>query len=189
MTANPITEKYHPSDPIAGLPGMNRVHDENEDGPHTNYLAMLGRRVNFNSARGEHSGIAMLVIVPDDTEVGDWLVMEGDNFTAAKADGTQLGRVGVSMASVNPDYNDITKPLFGWIMIEGRMAAKMEAGVVEGDMLTLDPGFTPGQVGTGGAQALPAKAMSDVGPLIENVSVPDNIPEYPEGYGEIYLVT
>lgn len=188
MTAIPITEKYHPSDQIAGLPAMNRVHDPSADGENTQYLSVLGRRTHFNSARGNHSGLAILVKVPVDTERGDWLVMEGDNFTASKADGTQIGRTGIAMASVDPLRNDLTGDLFGWIVIEGRFAAKLMAGTADGDQLTFDPGFTPGVAGAGGAQALPAKAMSDVATAPINTASPDNIPEYEDGYGEVYLV-
>lgn len=187
MDLRNTVERYYATEQILGLPSMNRVHNESPDGPNTHYLSQLGRRVAFNAARGNHSGLAMLVKIPNDTEIGDWLVLNGDDFSAMKADASVAGIVGVAMASVDGRINDTTKDLFGWITIEGRMAAKLEPGTANGADLTLDAGFTAGRAGAGGSMALNAKAMSAVATGHHNEADPNNIPEFGQGYGEVYI--
>lgn len=186
MTANPIQEKYHASDPVLGLPAMDRVQNENPDRPHNHYLAMLGKVSSYNSARGDHSGKAMFVEFPADAVQGQWMVLNGDDFTVTQADGTAKGRVGVAMASVNPAIN-IGPRYFGWIAVEGRVTALVGAGVAAGSDLFFDSANPGVAAAAGTSQILGVVAYSAPAVADETVADPDTVPEYDTGYGEVYL--
>ncbi|MCG7492470.1 hypothetical protein [Thalassobius sp. Cn5-15] len=184
MTATPITEKFHPVETVAGLPAMNRVHDA-DDFINERYLASAGQIIDCTFRNS--SARAMLVKLPTDAKYGDFLALNGDDFTTTRLDGANAGvRIGVCTASVDPQRNNLTKDLYGWIIIEGRTIARLDAGVTNGTELK----NAPGNLGLGmaaGAVDLGAVAMSDTATVPDTVSVPDNLPSYGIGFGEVYV--
>ena len=185
MTATPITEKFHPIAHTAGLPAMDRIHDA-DSLTHETYLANLGQIV--EGTFRDVTCRAMLVTVPTDTEFGDFMVLDGDTFAASRAAGANPGngRIGVMLAGVDANVNNLTGDLYGWMVIEGRAIGRMAAGVADGDVLTNDAA-NPGQANTGGALDLGARATSAVATASDTVAVPATLQNYGIGYGEVYI--
>lgn len=179
-------DKYIPVEPMLGLPAIHEIHNENRAG-HESFLQYLGLEARVKHSNGHHFAVAKFVKMPAAVEKGQWLKVDGQDYSTELADGTAGNAVGVCMATIDPVHHNAPN-LYGWIIIKGRVSAQVEAAVVDGDPLFFD-NATPGIAANTGAIESTAIARSDYNGTSDPVPAdPENIAPIDPQFAEIEIM-